>query len=101
MTTPAAIDQDKAQAFGARMLAMVSDTTLAFMVNVGHEVGLFEAMAGQPPATSDAIAEAAGLNERYVREWLATMAAARVVDYDHTAATFQLPAECARKSLIA
>ncbi|MCC6387107.1 MAG: methyltransferase domain-containing protein [Dehalococcoidia bacterium] len=93
VTSTAAVDQDKAQAFGARMLAMVSDTTLAFMVNVGHEVGLFEAMAGLPPATSDAIAETTGLNERYVREWLATMAAARVVDYDHTAGTFQLPAE--------
>ena len=27
-------------------------------------------LAGLPPATSAQIADAAGLNERYVREWL-------------------------------
>jgi 2-polyprenyl-3-methyl-5-hydroxy-6-metoxy-1,4-benzoquinol methylase len=33
------------------------------------------------PATSDEIATAAGLDERYVREWLGAMTAGRVVEY--------------------
>ena len=39
-------------------------------------------MAELPPATSTQIADAAGLNERYVREWLGGVVAGRIVDYD-------------------
>src|SRR5690606_34810622 len=35
----------------------------------------------------------AGLNERYVREWLAAMVTANVVDYDGAAARYSLPPE--------
>jgi 2-polyprenyl-3-methyl-5-hydroxy-6-metoxy-1,4-benzoquinol methylase len=49
-------------------------------------------MAGLPPATSAQIAEAAGLNERYVREWLGGMTTGHVVDYDPETATYRLPA---------
>ena len=49
-------------------------------------------MAGLPPATSAQIADAAGLNERYVREWLGGMTTGQVVDYDADAATYSLPA---------
>lgn len=38
-------------------------------------------------------AEAAGLNERYVREWLGAMVTAGVVEYNPDARTFRLPAE--------
>ena len=40
------------------------------MTSIGHQTGLFDTMAGLPPSTSEQIAEAAGLHERYVREWL-------------------------------
>jgi hypothetical protein len=43
------------------------------MTSVGHRIGLFDALAGMDPATSDAIARRAGLQERYVREWLGAM----------------------------
>ena len=52
------------------------------MVAVGHRVGLFDAMRELPPATSDEIARHAGLNERYVREWLGAMVTGRVIDVD-------------------
>ena len=42
-------------------------------LSVGHRVGLFDAMAGMRPATSDEIAGAAGPDERYVRQWLGAM----------------------------
>ena len=50
-------------------------------------------MADMPEATSTQIAEAAGLNERYVREWLGTMVTGRVVNYDPADQTYRLPAE--------
>jgi SAM-dependent methyltransferase len=48
-------------------------------------------MAGLPPSTSAQIADAAGLNERYVREWLGGMVAAQVIDFDPAASTYVLP----------
>ncbi|MEO8541254.1 MAG: class I SAM-dependent methyltransferase [bacterium] len=93
MTTATALDEEKAQAFGARMLEICSNGMLMSMTSIAHEVGLFEAMAGKPPATSQLIADVAGLNERYVREWLACMASAGIVDYDPVTASFSLPDE--------
>ena len=51
----------------------------------------FDTMADLPPATSVQIADAAGLNERYVREWLGGMVTGRVVDYDAASQTYALP----------
>ena len=66
-------DQAKAEAFGARALDTLNKAAVAVMMSVGHRTGLFETMAGRPHATSQQIADAAGLKERYVREWLGAM----------------------------
>jgi ubiquinone/menaquinone biosynthesis C-methylase UbiE len=50
-------------------------------------------MAGMASATSEEIAKAAGLNERYVREWLGNMTVNRWVDHDPAAGTYALPPE--------
>jgi 2-polyprenyl-3-methyl-5-hydroxy-6-metoxy-1,4-benzoquinol methylase len=50
-------------------------------------------MSELPPSTADAIAQKAGLNERYVREWLGAMVTGGVVDVDPSTGVFQLPAE--------
>lgn len=78
--------------FAARMLRTMNEAALALMVSVGHRTGLFDVMAGMPAATSGSIAAAAALDERYVREWLAVMTTARIVDHDGAAETFSLPA---------
>jgi SAM-dependent methyltransferase len=39
------------------------------------------------------IAQAAGLQERYVREWLAAMVTGRIMEYDAANRTYHLPAE--------
>jgi SAM-dependent methyltransferase len=63
------------------------------MTSIGHQTGLFEAMAGLAPSTSAEIAAAAQLNERYVREWLAAMVTGRIVEYDPASKTYRLPPE--------
>jgi len=63
------------------------------MTSIGHRTQLFDTMAQLPPATSSQIAAAAGLNERYVREWLGAMVTGRIVDYDPSNYTYSLPAE--------
>jgi 2-polyprenyl-3-methyl-5-hydroxy-6-metoxy-1,4-benzoquinol methylase len=73
------------------MVAAMDAASLALLLSIGHQTGLLDTMAGLPPATSAQIAEAAGLNERYVREWLGGMTTGRVVDYDADTATYRLP----------
>jgi SAM-dependent methyltransferase len=63
------------------------------MASVGHRTGLFDLLSELPPATSEEIAAEAGLNERYVREWLGAMVTAGVVEVDPAAARYKLPAE--------
>src|SRR5579885_2251784 len=87
------LDQAKAEAFGGQILGIMNGASLALMLGIGNRTGLFDALAGMPPATSEQIAEAAGLNERYVREWLGAMVTGRIVDYDPATGSYRLPPE--------
>ncbi|MDT5223113.1 MAG: hypothetical protein QOG19_520 [Mycobacterium sp.] len=80
------------EAFGNRIVKAIDSAGLAILLSVGHQTGLLDTMAGLAPSTSAEIAAAAGLNERYVREWLGGMTAAQVVEYDADSATYTLPA---------
>ena len=91
--TTKTLNQAKAQAFGDRMLDTLNKAAAALMVSVGHRTGLFDTLVDLPHATSERIAKAAGLNERYVREWLGAMVTARIVDYDPAGGTYFLPRE--------
>ncbi|WP_026554878.1 class I SAM-dependent methyltransferase [Arthrobacter sp. 35W] len=73
-----------------RLMGMLNESAVAVLVSIGYQTGLLEAMAPLPPATSAQIAEAAGLDERYVREWLGGMTTGLCVDYDAGAGTYQL-----------
>src|SRR5262249_1448310 len=87
------LDQAKVEAFTQTMTGILNGGTLALMTSIGHQTGLFEVLAKLPPSTSAQIAAAAGLNERYVREWLNTMAAGKIVTYTPERQTYALPAE--------
>ncbi len=78
--------------FAGRMIAAIDGASLAILLSIGHQTGLLDTMAGLGPATSAQIADAAGLDERYVREWLGGMTTGHVVDYDAGAGTYSLPA---------
>ena len=63
------------QDFAERIVGAVDSASLAILLSIGHQTRLFDTMAELPPASSTQIADAAGLNERYVREWLGGMVA--------------------------
>jgi 2-polyprenyl-3-methyl-5-hydroxy-6-metoxy-1,4-benzoquinol methylase len=86
-------DSQKAEAFSTRLMGHLNSGALCLMASVGHRTGLFDAMRDQPPQTSEALARRAGLNERYVREWLGAMVTSGVVDVDPATVTFSLPPE--------
>ena len=83
--------EEATQHFAEHIVGVIDSATEAILLSIGHQTGLFDALAELPPATSAQIADAAGLNERYVREWLGGVAAGRVVDYDPAAGTYFLP----------
>jgi len=84
-------DPADADACFARLVAVLNSGMLALMISVGDRVGLFETMRSLPASTSAQVATAAGLDERYVREWLAALTAGGIVRHDPAAGTFELP----------
>ena len=65
----------------------------AALIVVGDKLGLYKAMAGGGPMTSEEVAKKTGTLERYVREWLSAQAAGGFVDYDPANQRFTLPPE--------
>jgi 2-polyprenyl-3-methyl-5-hydroxy-6-metoxy-1,4-benzoquinol methylase len=86
-------DPARASAFASRLLGALNDGALCLMISIGHRTGLFDTMRGLPPSTSVEIAAAAGLHERYVREWLGALTTSGVVEIDATTGRYMLPAE--------
>jgi len=86
-------NQKKAEAFSEGLVDVLNKSAIALALSVGHRCGLFDTMADLPESTSQHIADAAGLQERYVREWLGTMVTGRVINYYPASGTYQLPPE--------
>jgi len=95
-TETTSFDKAKAEAFAERFVAGLSEASLMMMYSVGHRTGLFDTLDGRDWSSSPEIAEAAGLDERYVREWLGAMVTGKVIEYRPDGATYRLPAEYAR-----
>jgi 2-polyprenyl-3-methyl-5-hydroxy-6-metoxy-1,4-benzoquinol methylase len=94
-TSPPQSPNERAEPFAAWMLESFNRAGFCLMASVGHRLGLFDVMQQMSPATSHEIAGRAGLNERYVREWLGAMTTSRVVEFasDGQTDTYSLPAE--------
>ena len=79
---PAAPMDAAEEEFSGRLVTMVNHATLGLMISIGHRTGLFEALKASGPATSRELADHAGLDERYVREWLGAMTTGRIMELD-------------------
>jgi SAM-dependent methyltransferase len=87
------VDTRRAEAFAEQTLGMVNGGFLSLMLSIGHRTGLFDTLATLPPSSSEEIARAAQLDERYVREWLGAMVVGRIVEYAPATQTYHLPQE--------
>jgi hypothetical protein len=90
---PADFNPAKAEAFARRIFHALNSGALCLMASIGHRIGLFDVLRELPPATPEEIATTAGLNERYVREWLGAMVTAGVIEVHPVSNRFPLPAE--------
>jgi SAM-dependent methyltransferase len=88
-----AVDPDAVTAFAGRCVGFMNQAAIALLISVGHQTGLFELMVRHPGSSSRQLADAGSLEERYVREWLAGMVTAGIVQYDPGTATHVLPPE--------
>ena len=93
---PSVFDEARSHDFLHRMEALLNAASLSLMISVGHQTGLFDTLASLPSSTSEQIAAAAGLQDRYVREWLGALVTGRIITYDPQSATYVLPPEHAR-----
>jgi SAM-dependent methyltransferase len=89
-TTDAQLDPARIEAASTHVLQIYGDTMVNYMIDIGHRTGLLAEIA-RGPGTSEEVASRSGLTERYVREWLATMVAGKVVEYEPTTSTYSLP----------
>lgn len=83
------------EGFDEWFVSAINGGTLMLMISVGHRTGLFDVMSELGWSDSKELAGEAGLNERYVREWLGAMATGRIVEVDESN-RYRLPEEHAR-----
>ncbi len=83
---------DLVKQFGGKLLGIYTGGILTKLIEVGYQVGLFEAST-IGPATSEELSDRAGLKERYVREWLGAMATGGIYSYDPGSRRYTLPEE--------
>lgn len=65
----------------------------ALMIMLGDRLGLYKALQQYGPLTSEELAQKTETSERYIREWLASQAAAEYITYDSANRKFALPPE--------
>ena len=89
-TTQTVTDTADPEFVAERISGIMNEGAICVLAGIGHELGLFETLNNLPPATSGQLADAAGLDERYVREWLGGVTTAGFVTYVPGDATYHL-----------
>ena len=87
-----AIDNDKLQEFLGKFVSDLGATAAAASVVIGHNLGLYKALAGKP-ATAEELANRTHTAPRYVTEWLRGQAAGGYVNYDPASDSYSMTEE--------
>src|SRR5947209_13742098 len=87
------ISEAKLNQLIGQMLSDLGGASSVAMVRIGDALGLYKALHAQGAMTTEELAAAAGINERYLREWLAHQAASNYLSYHPITGTFTLHEE--------
>jgi 2-polyprenyl-3-methyl-5-hydroxy-6-metoxy-1,4-benzoquinol methylase len=82
---PAPAAAERRDALAERLFLSAIGAFDLFSVYLGDRLGLYRALADHGAMTSTALAEAAGIHERYAREWLEHQAASGLLDVEGNA----------------
>jgi SAM-dependent methyltransferase len=87
------VDEAKLHQFIGQMLSDLGGAASVALVRVGDALGLYKTLHERGPVTVAELAAEAGVNQRYLREWLSHQAASNYVSYDPATEKFTLPPE--------
>lgn len=87
------VDMDKLHHFVGQMLGDLGGAASVALVHIGDQLGLYKTLHVEGPMTVEELASAAGVNQRYLREWLSHQAASHYLSYDPATQKFSLPPE--------
>jgi ubiquinone/menaquinone biosynthesis C-methylase UbiE len=88
-----AIDQSSLHALVNRAITDISAAYGGVLISIGDKLGLYKAMAGAGPLSSQELARRTGCAERYVREWLNAQVAGGYVGFHAVSDTYELSPE--------
>ena len=86
-------DQAKFEALQGKVLTDVGGAIGLLMAFIGDQSGVYSALESLGPCTPETLAEKAGVDPRYLVEWLSANAAAGYVNYDEGNETFSISPE--------
>src|SRR5262245_16520510 len=76
------LDQEALEKFSEKVWTNIEGTITMALCFLGHQLGLYRALATTGAVTSTGLAEHTGLHERWLREWLQQQACAGLVAYE-------------------
>ena len=83
------VDPDELKRYSFAVWSFKQGEIVSLMIQIGDRLGLYKALTGMGPVNAAELAEATGLHERWLLEWLRGQAAARLLDY-HAGDRFEL-----------
>src|SRR5688572_30458457 len=87
------IDNKILEEFVIKAIGDLGSSLGSMMIILGDRLGLYKALSQFGPMTSEELAHNTNTAERYIREWLASQAAAGYLAYNPEAKKFSLSAE--------
>jgi 2-polyprenyl-3-methyl-5-hydroxy-6-metoxy-1,4-benzoquinol methylase len=75
------IDRNKVKKTVEHVFGFLGGAVVSGMIYLGDRLGLYKALEGAGPVTSEELARKTGLHERWLREWLQGQATAGLLDY--------------------
>lgn len=92
-TKSTSIDNKKLEEFVMKSVGDMGSSLSALMILLGDRLGLYKALNEYGPLKSEELAQKTDTSERYIREWLASQAAADYISYDAASKKFTLSPE--------
>jgi SAM-dependent methyltransferase len=89
---PPALDPEAIEARAGQLFGILTGSLLSYMIDIGQRTGLFAALA-EGPATVEELADRAGLQARYVQEWVGAVVTGGLLDYDPATAEVSIAPE--------
>jgi SAM-dependent methyltransferase len=91
--TSGALDETKLNTFANKVFEDLSVTYVSLLCAIGDRLNIFKDLFANGPATSEELANRAGINERYAREWLSAIYCGGYLEYNPATRRFSLPPE--------